>query len=120
MTQAELEHAASLLAPDIVLVREVARPTVATSTAISKRAARLVEGLAAFALIVDLNNAGRPNADVRAVVHEYMAHLPLRTVVVVSGNVFLRVAARFILNGLDVTRLDAPDVPTALQKLAAR
>ncbi len=119
MTQQELEHAVALLAPRILLIREVRRPTVATTKAMGDRARRLVEGLPSFDLIVDLNDAGRPDAEVRAAIHDQMAHLPVQRVVVVAANVFLRIATRFILNGLDIPRLDAADVPSAVQKLAA-
>ena len=120
MTQAELEHAAELLAPDVLLIREVKRPTVETTTAISNRALRLVEGQPAIDLIVDLDNAGRPSAEVREVIHQKLGDMPLRRVVVVAKNPLLRIATRFILNGLPINRLDAPDVPRAFDLLQAR
>jgi hypothetical protein len=85
----------------LVLFRAVPVPTPFQLDLSFDRIEELTEGLPSFALIIDLTEGRRPNAEVRAHLRERFSRLKrlCHTSIFVGPNFVLTVAARFVLRG---------------------
>lgn len=91
----------SVLEDGLVLFRAVPVPTPFQLDLSFDRIEELTAGLASFALVIDLTEGRRPNAEVRARLRERFSRLKrlCHTSIVVGPNFVLTVAARFVLRG---------------------
>lgn len=96
-----LRNRISLVERGIVLFRAVPVPTLFQLNLSFDKIEELTEGMASFALIIDLTEGRRPEPEVRVCLREWfsqvtrLAHASL----VVGPSFVLTVAARFVLRG---------------------
>ncbi len=102
LTRELLRERVTLIRPGVVLYREVAGMTVETMSTMLEKIMELTGGLETYHLVVDLNEATRPDPDTR---EELVRLLNSdgrlgRITIVVGINTVLRVGLRFVLAGI--------------------
>lgn len=92
----------SKISEDILLWKEVPVPSLLSVELMERRVQELTEGLQAYTRIVDLSEAGRPNAQVRRRLREMLAgeHRLRHIGVFTLKNALINVALRFVFSGL--------------------
>lgn len=112
LSDAEVIARVTLLAPNIILMRDVPSPSSTTVRQLFERAEKLLGDQKMNALIADLRDAGLPSAEVRSQIREAIIKLQCRRVgLILSGNRLLLVAAKFIIANLrlpDVILFNSP------------
>ncbi|NCG22141.1 MAG: hypothetical protein GWP91_24255 [Rhodobacterales bacterium] len=104
LSHAEVVERVTLLAPGIIVMREVPAPNVVTVRQLFEQAAILLNDEPMFGLIADLRQAGFPTATVRHQIREEVSALGCsRMSLVMAKNSVFQVAAKFIIVGLRVT-----------------
>ncbi len=91
----------SLLAPGVVMLREIPVLSDFTVDLFMQRTQQLVQGKGAHTLLVDLTEAGRPDAYQRQIYREGLRGMEgLERLLVATGkNVVLNLALKFLLTG---------------------
>jgi hypothetical protein len=104
--RAALAERVTLVAEDVVLLREVPVQSRFQLDLFWDRIGKLVAGRSPFFLLIDLTEARRPSAEVRAHLGHLFATRPQakHTAVFVGSNLLLRVAARFVLAAAGLER----------------
>ena len=97
-----LRRRVSVLKPGLILYRELPVVTGFTIDLMFKQVKQVSSSWDAYSLIIDLSNAGRPSAAARhSIVRRFNSLARLeRIILVMGGNVLIRVASKFILAGV--------------------
>ena len=96
----------TLVAPGIIVMREVPAPNSVTVHQLFEQAANLLDGEPMRGLIADLRDAGFPTAAVRSQIRVEVSALGCsRMSLILMDNRVLHVAAKFIIAGLRIPQI---------------
>jgi len=101
MTDDELLDRVHLLAPGIVMLRQVPHVTVQTVEVMFNHAGSLMKEAKRRVMVADLTEASMPSAEVRAQLRARIGDLSLDDFrVVVGDNTIIKIAAQFVVASL--------------------
>ena len=120
VSSVELDARISMLSDSVVLYREIPEQTAFSCNYLFDRVAEKSAKLPTFRLIIDLSEAGRPGAEVKAQIEERVqGYTNLEQIYVVMGkNVLIRIAAKFMLARLMSLPIEIVGSLEEAQKLA--
>lgn len=89
-----------LIEEDIILVREIENVSAESVQVQFDRVDELAENLHKFSMIINLNDANRPDAKTRELLNKRFSNLPFNINHIsfcVGGNLLIRTAVRFVM-----------------------